>query len=433
MDLTQHSYKIKDLKKEGKHNQALEYYKQKVNGKYPLAEIRQNNYLVANLMFCLRKTGKFEAALKFFKSHLNLSLTPGLKQVLKSELYWVVYYILKDAKLGGDYRQLILGILQTIDPKNDGLVFSLMFFKLLDFWKNKYNDLESTYTILARLNISELSSQANTFDIQKNGKTKTVVLPSQQETYFVELSKLLFELKKYQQCIDVIDEALQTIKKFHLNNRLWLNRKKALAYSAMEQYSLAIQIMEKITGQKKDWFLYKELAEIYKKSGNRAKATENACLAAIQPGRLDYKVTLFELIAQLLDKNTDNKLVDSYLCLANLIRKKNNWALKKYNVEINCQNHQNIQQLTATVKAHQLHTLGQNSGLQSGKVSKILHQGKNGDGFIAFGDKQSVYFKFNDIINQSQSFIEGQKMLFKIKNTKYKGKDKTMAYELIIL
>ena len=71
--------------------------------------------------------------------------------------------------------------------------------------------------------------------------------------------------------------------------------------------------------------------------------------------------------------------------------------------------------------------------MQEGRISKILHGGSKGDGFISFGQNKSVYYRAAGIINQKQQPKEGQKLLFRLTETNYKGKKKLMADELIIL
>ena len=108
------------------------------------------------------------------------------------------------------------------------------------------------------------------------------------------------KLGKFQECYDVSKLALETFEKFHYSNDIWFARRIALSKKNLGNPEDAIKELQQILRKKKEWFIQKELAELYKEEGKNDKAFDLAIDAINNFGDLEFKIDLLYLLGELL-------------------------------------------------------------------------------------------------------------------------------------
>lgn len=230
---------------------------------------------------------------------------------------------------------------------------------------------------------------SNYFTIQtftsKNPKNnKDVVHASKREKFFVIMTTIYFRMKMYNDVIQLVEKAFLSISEFHESNDYTLKRYQAKAYVESNRIDEAIQIYLNLISQKKDWYLYHELAEIYVLSDN----VKEAKIHFIK-GFLSYlpdmtvKVNLIHKMAAILRKEDEN-LANDLLQYEVDLRTSKNWPIKEPLVNLKPSSSPiTFQALVGRLVAH-LYSL---TGSKKGTVKTILPNGKSGfidDHFFQF-------------------------------------------------
>ena len=83
---------------------------------------------------------------------------------------------------------------------------------------------------LDKLDPSLLSELENEINI--DGETKKVA--SDREAWYGKKIKTLFNLERYEKCLDKTEEAIENIKKFHNKGDLWIKYRQALCYIQLD-------------------------------------------------------------------------------------------------------------------------------------------------------------------------------------------------------
>ena len=71
---------------------------------------------------------------------------------------------------------------------------------------------------------------------------------------------------------------------------------------------------------------------------------------------------------------------------------------------------------------------------KKGRISRILHKGKNGDGFLKSDTGKSIYFKTNTILNYNNQVkeLEGLRVYYDTKDFIFKGKKTVNAVNVFL-
>jgi hypothetical protein len=103
--------------------------------------------------------------------------------------------------------------------------------------------------------------------------------------------------------------------------------------------------------------------------------------------------------------------------------------LEKQNILLNS----NLNSLIKSAINKILETEFEKNEYKKGKITKILHQGNSGDGFITDGKMKSYYFKNQWINTDKRKISENAEVIFKTRTEIIKEKKKYSAYDIFIL
>ena len=84
---------------------------------------------------------------------------------------------------------------------------------------------------------------------------------SKLEKYYSHKSKALLRTEEYDETIEISEEALNTLNN-PKDDGIWFKWRIAQAYAGLDENDESLEILLDIEKTKKDWFVYKEIAQI---------------------------------------------------------------------------------------------------------------------------------------------------------------------------
>lgn len=270
--------------------------------------------------------------------------------------------------------------------------------KIINYFKdNAYECLKW----LDMLNPKLLNS--NPKSMNRNGRISKFY--SDKEKWYSLKTKHLLDMGEYEETIKFADEALNELNEFVNNSDIWFKWRIAIANKELDNFDVALKYLEDIINSKNDWFILKELAEIYSLNGDYDLALKYAIDAALAKGDIKYKINLYRLLDEIfIAKNMDEDS-DKVVKLIEAIEDDENFVeiekeLKERWVEIKFNNQQR----------------------SYGTISNILSHGKAG--FIKADDGESYYFNIYEIQGDKSKVKEGDYVSFFLEESFDKKKNK---------
>ena len=291
--------KANNLRKENKYEEALEYYKQSW-------AFLKDAYTGAGLLHCLRKLENFEHAVSFAESLIDLF--PTIDWV-KNEVAWTL--------VSGPFKQVnsftdALIVAEKIEKiTSNSIILKLIAFKLLKLSDNQEN-WQIVINWLNKVNPENLSK-----DFIKGTKW------SDKSQWKYNYYKALLKIGQYEEIISNIDEYINEfpqIKEFFLNL-------KAKSFKESERYGDSAKIYEELMKYKKDWWIYKDYADLLLKMNDKDNALKMFYQAAILNKSMKIMVNNYHIIGNLCIELGKDKEALCHFILSKLIREKEGWTV----------------------------------------------------------------------------------------------------------
>lgn len=437
LSIIEFSQAILKLNKEKKYADALKFFKEN-KGQFSEEQIAGNLYLIAGMITALRHTNNFDNAFKFL-NHYKLSIDYNTKEIVLNAYGWLLFSKFKAENLLNDNQYIESDIFEDDETTEHYSDFHFNKSEIIQLIENFIPlslvfDNEFAYSVLSNLFNSVLKAEkkkpnanwqfvsdfcdkiapellktdCRTIDVVRKGETKPMELASDKENWFAYKSKALMKLGRFQECYDVSKLALETFEKFHYSNDIWFARRIALSKKNLGNSEDAIKELQQILRKKKEWFIQKELAELYKEQGQNEKAFNLAIDAINNFGDLEFKIDLLYLLGDLLKAKGETDMAFKHFALSILIRQSEEWSVPEKLIDAISQ-YQNeritIDKLPAlkselkkywnSFKFQQENNVAPNQKF-FGKIDKILHNDEKGtDGFIKYNENKSIYFRIN--------------------------------------
>jgi hypothetical protein len=438
------SRKISELKRQQKYRDAIIYFRE---NKAPFTndQIKNNNYLIADMITCLRKADYIDAAFSFLDIYQILISETTNQNVLiaYSWLLWSKYKSeygneVNDSNLEEDALEIeegftiennvhvninqadllrkitsCLKLLLVVNNDYSRSVFSQLFnivFKAEKFKMNpQWTLLYDFYNEFSPDNLSDLC------ETQKNSTGEEIEYASDKEAWYVSITTALVKLGRWQECSNKGKEGLEKITKFHFKNDIWLARKIAISKRNLGNLQEAIADLEQILNKKREWFIQKEIADLYYLLNDRENALKYCLLAINNSGPMEFKWELLYLLGELMEHSNENDLAYKHFSLARLIRLKKQWRIPQKLVDALARfDKPEIQESEYNRLFNELKEFWENHGIESGEISRILNSNERGkDGFIKKGNEQ-YYFRISANSNLNNRVEVGKKVKFQI-------------------
>jgi tetratricopeptide (TPR) repeat protein len=110
--------------------------------------------------------------------------------------------------------------------------------------------------------------------------------------------------RKYEECIEICDYALEHLTRFHYDNDIWFKRRKALSLIELENQDDGFEILMNLSSNRKGekWFIFHEIAKIYLEKEEYSDALEYCVKAIALPRDEEKKINLYADTARCLYK-----------------------------------------------------------------------------------------------------------------------------------
>ncbi len=474
--LFEFSQQIAKFKKEKKFSEALSYFKEN-RGNFTKEQIRNNEYIVSDMISCLRYSNNLDAGFKFLNFY-EIEINEQQKERVLCAYGWLLwekykaenesnrhstteddYFDIEDEETeveNFDFNksellekiETLIPILNSFNSDFTKTLSSNLFTIVLKSEKKKpAPNWKLVNEFCNKIDRNKLSKECSTIKVERKGKLKDMELASDFENWYAYKTKALSKLGKWQECFDLSKEALEKIENFHYSNDVWFSRRVALSKRNLGNTEDAIQELQTILKKKHEWFIQKELAELYFEKGNIEFALKQAIDAINNSGSLEFKVDLLYLLGKILRQQDKLELSFQHFSLSKLIRQAEEWKLpqklldelktftfseipqtdfKKLKNEL--QKYWDSFKAPQTKSYDRPRTSDQNL---EGEIVRILHDNERGKvGFIKRNGKE-FYFSVNPNFQSFSKIAVGTKVLFEIKPATDGKKEQTRIKKVI--
>jgi len=397
--------KASELRQKQKYAEALPLFKK-------LWEKENNKWDGWGYALCLRKLKKFEQSIEISEAILKKY---NNFDYIRNIYSWSLFDYISEKHKSLKTEQLI-NIVEKIlkHCSSEDLIYTKSIFKL--FGKLKENNNYPAEIILKfteKLNVNALSHDPYSFE--KDGKK--VEIASEYEQYFMHKTKALYELKQFEKCIESCNLALKSITNFHYDNDIWFKWRISMSYKHLKKYDTALNILQHIVNLKNDWFIYKEISEIYFIINDYEKALSFALQGALKHGKIDKKIHLIILLTELFETKQMEYEAKMHFILAKTIIEENKWNIKlpKTLLEKYGNLRSNKLDMLNELKNIWENTYFNNKQQYTGIISSYLPNKKAG--FIKSENNKSYYFKISELTDKKEKFSEGAKVIFYLEDS----------------
>jgi len=292
-------------------------------------------------------------------------------------------------------------------------------------------------------NPENLSTECSTIQVERKGQLKDMELASDMENWFAYKTKSLLKIGEWQECFDTSKKALETLESFHYSNDVWFARRIALAKKNLGNTEETIDELQTILRKKKEWFIQKELSELYFEKEDFEKAFKYSIDAITNFGPIEFKVDLLYLLGRIHKNKSESELAFKHFSLSKLIREKEEWKVpQKLFDELNQFEQQaitvseinklksDLNKYWNSFKPKQKNPSKSNPNIQNGEVVKIMHDNERGkDGFLKC-DGTEYYFSLSANYHLTPKISIGSKVGFKILSAENGKKEQTRIIKL---
>jgi hypothetical protein len=418
------SKEITQLKKSNNFSAVINLFVEKKDN-FPKQQIANDNYIINNIITSLRKINN-AVYVNNFLNEFNIIINEETNEMVLNSYGWVIYDICKLEVSNENYnKEKLLNLIKypiyLLSLRKSDYSYSVIsniFRLILRVEKNKLNKNWNFINNFCNFfNPDIFTLECGEMEI----RGKITEFASDKENWYANKSKALFELNIFQECYEISKLAITYIDNFHYNNDLWFARRIALSKKALGNINEAIEDLEQIYKRKKEWFIKKELADLYFEINDIKTSFEYSIDAICKNGfsKLEFKIGLILLLANILKSQNKTDLANRHFLLLKIIREENGWKipqeledeLNKINIEVI--NTSLIKSdLIKYWKSFQPKTASsfKKKNLVQGYIKKILNDNEKGkNGFIT-SNKKDYYF----ILPKHIKFIENIELNTKV-------------------
>lgn len=483
MTLFEFSQQIATFKKEKKFPEALSYFRENKSG-FTKEQIANNEYIVSDMLTCLRNSNHLDAGFQFLSIY-GIEIKAEQRERILSAYGWLLWAKYKaenennghsateedffdeeDEELGNenfdfDKSELLekvenlIPFLNSFNSDFTKTLSSNLFTVVLKSEKKKpAPNWKLVNEFCNKIDKENLSKECPTIKVERKGQLKDMELASDFENWYAYKTKALTTLGEWQECFDLSKEALEKIENFHYSNDIWFSRRVALSKRNLGNTEDTIQELQTILKKKREWFIQKELAELYFEKGNIELAFKQATDAMNNFGSLEFKVDLLYLLGKILRQQNKLELSFKHFSLSKLIRQSEEWKLpQKLFDELRTFSFAEIQQpdfkelkkelqkYWDTFKPQQTKTFDKPKTFDKsrtatdnnfeGEIIRILHDNERGKvGFIKSNGKEH-YFSVNPNYHSISKIAVGTKVLFEVLPPKDEKKEQTRIKKIL--
>lgn len=290
---------------------------------------------------------------------------------------------------------------------------------------------EAELEILNKINPKELSTLCSTGE--RDGKP--IEFASPQEDCFSRKIDALLAAGKYNECMECVDEAYRVITKFHYNNDVWFNKKKAKALVRIQRMDEAGDILIKLTTKLQNEWLYKDLFDIEVITGNSDMAMFYGCQCALLGEKSDSISGFSNQFAVFLKKQGKEEMAMLERQLAICILKEKKEQIKPVDGQLEPNEEiaaMNKRQVIGKLKPMWFEVIDSHKEYLHGTIISVNSEKKLGN--ILGPDGTKYFFKFREVRSRYSEIQTGRKVKFSLEERydPVKGKYDTNAVSITV-
>jgi tetratricopeptide (TPR) repeat protein len=402
-----------ELRMKGDYKGAIAYYKDAIHKNISLDEIKAHSFLVPNLLHCLRKNGQVREAFVFMEKQLCLKPGADISEQWTFEIGWTLYQVLK--KMGStaeqtdskhNYYSWLRYLLGLPSVCNNGLLWTKLLVQGTAWTMEVPANIDKWASLLLTFDPDGLSNEP--LEVQQAGKNDPRPSASPREQHLMQLTKALFAAGRFNECIEQCKRSLELINRFHHGNQLWLSRRMALSLGSLGNHEEAIENLKSLLLKKDEWFIRGEVGNLFLDNGDRDRALAWYASAALLRGHSEYKVGLYQSAGEAcLLLPAHSALADQHFRLAVAVRREKNWKVPADLFKHIGQGegdglssamlYEGLVSFWKKISVQADLQAKKSEDVVEGKITRILNEGENGDGFITDTAGRGIYFRMKRV------------------------------------
>ncbi len=369
--------------------------------------------------FSLRKSGKPELAVEISRQVYEKwrDFEPN-----KGVLAWCLYDLIinKDVdeikRNESDYFQTAVTITNLVGQDKFS-PYSRTVFKVIDYLDDSRNvfPAKDINAWLDRLDKSKLSRE--TWE-GKDNKGRPMTHASDLEKWYARKCKVYYDLKRFQDCIEIGQEAFATFSEFHYHYDKWIRRDMGRAYGELGQPNEGIALFEKFMDDRSEWFVYFEAAVLYYQNNDIEKALRSCAQSALVRHEVEHKVNLFAFMGKILLQKGENELARQHILISAKIRTEKDWKISSdfqsliQQLSIDVNTSPASRDLERALIKYWQSLMYSDKKQGTGAIKNLVQTGKSG--FIVGADKCEYFFRINEFRGNPAMLKPGVKVSFYI-------------------
>ena len=123
---------------------------------------------------------------------------------------------------------------------------------------------------------------------------------TRKEMYYHFASKAYLADFQFERCIEVCEEALDVLTRFHHESETWFHWRIASSLKQLNRLKESLPHYLEVIKVKHDWYMYRDIAEVYCLLGKPYDALDYLCPAVLAEGSHSAKMGLYYLCYRVL-------------------------------------------------------------------------------------------------------------------------------------
>lgn len=363
----------------------------------------------------LKQSKKFSEALEIYEKQYDLH-PDKFTHIQKVNYAWTIINVKmlnsKDEEEFFKAAEFITGMLEQDNlNKVKSCPYTTAVFKVLIKFKND-GDFISMISWLEMLNPDLLDENP----YRSHGR----IQKPRREKYYDWASKAYLENLDYEKCIEVSKIALETFDKFRDDGDTWHRWRIGKSLKQLNRLKEALDYMKEVIKVKHEWYMYRDIAEIYYTLGKKYDTLDWLCPAVLSHVSSKTKVNLYKLCYDVLKSfNPEMALKHAQLCY--LIKRQNNYSIpyeiEKLDIDETALNRKDLEREIRDLWTQYRY---KDEKLHHGTVVKFIEE-KN-FGFIKSEDGREIFFHKSEF-NGDAVFV-GQLVSFFVEENFDKSKNR---------
>jgi len=387
--------------------------------------------------FCLRKTNETKKALDICREVYKLK--PDFEQI-RSLYGWCIYDLeikKSDKKIKDNEAEFFRAAKAIMELTSPGQFspYIRTIFRIIDYLKKSRQNYPAGNILvwLDRISPDMLSTECGT---GKDEDGKIMEYASDLEKWYSEKCKALFKIRQYGECINIGQEAVLRIDRFHTNNDVWIQYRIALARGYLGEKDESIKNLKILYSKKKDWFIPMGISKMYFDLADFVPALKYASEAALAPGPKDLSARwgLYMHLGKVLLALEKQDEAKDHVLLAYKLRKEKGWkeiaglSTLITQLKVNLSDERSVNRIQKNLTSCWKKIVYADKKQISGKVKNLVGKGRSG--FITGDDGQDYYFKITSFQNQKEDVKPGAHVIFYVQSNPDERCDSAIDIEL---